>query len=189
MRRMSCRMSMPPTFVLLLAACLAAVAPLIARQWTAAATPDDFPGWPTHHEGRALVQLALAPREDAFARDFPGRIGRFTDGHRELVLRWVATSTRRLHPAADCFRGNGYRVTTRPMQLAANGAPMSCFAAHGRNDVFHVCEQMVGIGGGTWPDVSSWYWHALWSGRGRAWWSIVVATPIVTATPEAAVTR
>src|SRR5262245_3744823 len=95
---------------LLLAAAVAALVPLTERSnGTAAGAP--FPGWPTEYEGRALIELPLTQRETAFVQDFPGRVGRFTDGTREIIIRWVGAPTRRLHSAADCFRGSGYAVT------------------------------------------------------------------------------
>jgi hypothetical protein len=41
---------------------------------------------------------------------FPGAIARMTDGQGVFVLRHVASPTRMLHPAADCYRALGYRV-------------------------------------------------------------------------------
>src|SRR5262244_3280163 len=96
--------------VLLFAAVAAALAPFVVRpDGAVASTP--FPGWPTHYEGRALVELPLTPREATFTQDFPGRVGRFSDGQREIIIRWVGAPTRLLHSAADCFRGSGYAIT------------------------------------------------------------------------------
>jgi hypothetical protein len=53
------------------------------------------------HEGCALVELPLTPREAGFTRTFPAGLGRFSDGQRELIIRWVGAPTRRLHSAAD----------------------------------------------------------------------------------------
>lgn len=173
----------------IVAAALAALSPLSGAQVPSTPAADAFPGWPSVIDGRAVSQLPLTTRENAFARDFPGRIGRFTDGEREYVLRWVAAPTRRLHPASDCFRGLGYKVASRPMRLSQAGAPMSCFRAAGPRDGFDVCEQVTGVAGGHWPDVSSWYWLALWSGSSTGWWSLVVATPVpreATAVPPSA---
>ena len=117
--------------VLLLAAFTAAgLAPLVKGTGDRALAADrDFPGWPTRYEGRELTQLALTQREDAFVRDFPGKVGRFSDGRREIIIRWVGAPTRLLHPAADCFRGSGYSITPMPVRRDAAGAAMSCFRA------------------------------------------------------------
>lgn len=161
-----------------LAALAAGMSPLMHRPMEVGVAADTFPGWPSAIEGRAARALPLAEREAAFAREFPGRVGRFSDGEREIILRWVATPTRRLHPASDCFRGLGYKVSPLPMRTGGNGAPMSCFRAQRATDAFEVCEQVTSASGQSWPDISSWYWHALWSGRATSWWSLVVATPV-----------
>lgn len=162
--------------VLLIAATAAAVAPLLGKADSAANSATlNFPGWPTHHEGRALTELPLTAREAAFTRDFPGRVGRFSDGRREIILRWVNAPTRRLHSAADCFRGSGYSITPMPAGVDAAGSTMSCFRARSETGSLKVCEVIRDAGGATWSDVSAWYWHAI-LGTGRApWWSFVVA--------------
>jgi hypothetical protein len=136
---------------------------------------DGFPGWPKEHEGRALAEAPLTAREAEFVRGFPGRIGRFSDGKRELIIRWAREPTRRLHPAADCFRGAGYAVTPAPVERNNAGVLMGCFDAENGGGRLHVCEYVTGAGGQTWADVSAWYWSALFRPDGRGWWSYVVA--------------
>lgn len=162
--------------LLLVAATAAALAPLVARPGSAAAVADrNFPGWPTHYEGRALTELPLTPRERAFVRDFPGRVGRFSDGRREIIIRWVGAPTRRLHPAADCFRGSGYSVTPLPVGKDAAGAAMGCFRASRGADAPTVCELIRDERGTSWPDVSAWYWNSMLGTSPAPWWSFVVA--------------
>ena len=64
-----------------------------------------FSGWPNQFEGKTLTALPMTELEQRFMSDFPGKIGRFTDGEREIVIRWVTEATRKLHPASDCFQG------------------------------------------------------------------------------------
>jgi hypothetical protein len=119
--------------------------------------------------------MPLTRRELAFSGDFPGRIGRFSDGEREIIIRWVGAPTRMLHPAADCFRGIGYSIAPLPAEKDAKGAAMSCFrATHGADDL-KICEIIRDTGGESWPDVSAWYWHALIGATQAPWWSFVVA--------------
>jgi hypothetical protein len=160
----------------LVAAAAAALMPLVARPGGAAdAAQGNFPGWPTHYEGRALTELPLTQRELVFVRDFPGRVGRFSDGRRELIIRWVGAPTRRLHPAADCFRGSGYGVTPLPVGKDAAGAAMGCFRASHGIDVQTVCELIRDEHGASWPDVSAWYWNSMLGASPAPWWSFVVA--------------
>src|SRR5262245_53616499 len=141
---------------LVLAAFMAALAPLLSQassRDTVAA--DAFPGWPTHFENRALNQLPLTRSEEVFVRDFPGRVGRFDDGRRQIIVRWVTGATRMLHPAADCFRGIGYTVSPQPARRAAGGEVMSCFRAVRDAETLTVCELIRNEAGEHWPDVSA----------------------------------
>jgi len=162
--------------VFLAAALVAAMSPLLARGGDAASAANtNFPGWPATYEDRALTQLPLTSREAAFVRDFPGRVGRFSDGRREIIIRWVGAPTRRLHPSADCFRGSGYSITPLPVRKDATGAAMSCFRASHGADTLTVCELIRDERGASWPDVSAWYWSGLLGGSAAPWWSFVVA--------------
>jgi len=161
---------------LLLAAAAAALAPLIERSNGAAASAP-FRGWPTEYEGRVLVELALTQKEAAFVQDFPGRVGRFTDGRREIVIRWVGAPTRKLHSAADCFRGSGYAITPVAARKASDGTTMSCFRATLRGASMTVCEVIRDERGGSWSDVSAWYWDGMLHSSAPPWWSFVVAQP------------
>jgi hypothetical protein len=160
----------------LVAAAAAALAPLMARPGGAVSVAEEnFSGWPTQYEGRALTELPLTSRELSFVRDFPGRVGRFSDGRREIIIRWVGAPTRRLHPAADCFRGSGYGVTPLPVGKDATGAAMGCFRASRGADVLTVCELIRDEHGTNWPDVSAWYWNSMLGASPAPWWSFVVA--------------
>jgi len=161
---------------LLLAAAAAALAPLIERS-NGAAVSAPFPGWPTEYEGRALRELPLTPKEAAFLQDFPGRVGRFTDGSREIIIRWVGTPTRRLHAAADCFRGSGYAITPIAARKRSDGTTMGCFRATLRGASMTVCEVIRDDRGGSWSDVSAWYWDGMLRASAPPWWSFVVAQP------------
>jgi hypothetical protein len=164
------------TMAFLIAALAAALVPLVDRSRDArAATMHGFPGWPTTYEGRTLTELPLSPREMGFVRDFPGRVGRFSDGRREIIIRWVDAPTRRLHPAADCLRASGYRIVPMPARTDASGVTMSCVRASGPAGDMAVCEVIRDERGQSWPDVSAWYWHAMLGASPAPWWSFVVA--------------
>lgn len=134
-----------------------------------------FPGWPGTFEGRALHPLPLTERETRFAADFPGHIGRFSDGQRELVLRWVEAPTRQLHPAEDCFRGLGYVVTPQPSERSADGASWHRFHAERGGMALRVSEAISDGSGGRWTDTSAWYWSALLGHTPGPWWAVTVA--------------
>lgn len=166
-----------PPSLFLAAAIAAVVSPLVADgRETASDTTSGFPGWPATFEGRPLTTLPLTPREERFAGGFPGRIGRFTDGKREIILRWVDAPTRMLHPAADCFKGSGYRVLPLPISRNASGDPMGCFRAEKGDEAMTVCESVSDGRVRTWSDVSAWYWSSLLGESTGPWWSIVVGS-------------
>jgi hypothetical protein len=133
-----------------------------------------FPGWPTQFQGKELTPLPLTELEQRFNAEFPGKIGRFTDGKREFIVRWVTEATRKLHPASDCFQGLGYSVKPLAVHRDEKGSLWSSFAASKDNNRLRVYERIHSDSGETWTDVSSWYWAALRHGGG-GWWAITIA--------------
>ena len=159
------------------AAVLASIAPALPRPTPSADdAAHEFPGWPRHFDGAPLSRLPPGPQDEWFARDFPGRVARFATQDKQVVIRWVDSPTRRLHPASQCFRGAGYSIAQLPMRLAGGAGAMSCFAATKGADVLEVCEKIEDANGRTWSDVSSWYWGALARPDAAGWWSYVVVT-------------
>ena len=163
--------------IAVLAACLAAAAAPALRDRGVRAGGEDFPGWPASHEGRPLTPVPLAPRDAVFARGFPGRVARFHDGGRQIVLRWTSGPTRRLHPAVHCFRGAGYDVQPAPMTRTAAGRAATCFRATRDGRVLRVCEHLTDGRGRSWPDVSAWWWSAALRPAPGGYWSYVTAEP------------
>jgi hypothetical protein len=154
----------------------AGVAPLLGEHRSSANPGQEVEfSWPTHYEGVALRKMPLSEKEDAFLRDFPGRVGRFLADGQEIIIRRVETPTRRLHSAAECLRGNGYSVTPLPSREDAFGHPMGCMRARLASESLEVCELIRDDHGSSWPDVSEWYWHALFDPDSAPWWSYVVA--------------
>jgi hypothetical protein len=130
---------------------------------TRAAAPAAAPHaeWPTHYRGQALQPLAVSAIEQRFAAQFPGRIARFAvaDGS-ELVLRDVDRPTRMLHPAADCWRGIGWRVEATRLETDANALLWRCFDAVRDGQRLRVCERIVDAHGRAFTDTSAWFWAA-----------------------------
>lgn len=140
----------------------------------AAPEPSGFPGWPERFAGRKLEPVALSEREARFFAGFPGRVGRFTDGSRQLVLRWVASPTRRLHPAADCYRGLGYAIRPLPAQKDGDGL-WGRFEARRGGEVLLVRERITDSAGRSWGEVSEWYWATLLKRTEAPWWAATIA--------------
>ncbi len=152
-----------------------ALIPLAPQDTAPTKATGAFPGWPSSYEGRPLVRLPLTARERRFGQGFPGRLARFGDGRRELVMRWVTAPSRRLHPAADCFRGLGYRVTPRPLQQDAEGQAWGESVAVKGEQRLRVRERLYDDSGHSWTDVSAWYWSALLGETRGPWWAVTIA--------------
>jgi hypothetical protein len=128
--------------------------------------------------------LPLGAVELRFAQDFPGRIARFTDGEREIVVRWVSQETRRLHPASDCFRGSGYSVEPQPLVIDNDGNRWGSFIASRSGEQLTVRERIYDQEGHAWTDVSAWYWSAA-TGKSRGpWWALTIASKQRNLPPE-----
>lgn len=156
-----------------LCACLvAAFVPL--REPRADVCVKGFPGWPASFEGRALCEEPLLPIEQRAVRSFPGRIGKFTDGQRQILLRWVNRPSRSLHSAEVCFRGLGYRVVPGPLTRDNEGTLWSTFKAERGKERLAVRTLIRDERGHTWQDVSGWFWAAALGRSSSPWWSITV---------------
>ncbi|MBD9634304.1 hypothetical protein IB273_29385 [Pseudomonas sp. PDM19] len=158
---------------------LATLWPLLAPATSASAAARVAHEWPVQFEGRTLRPLALSPVEQRFAADFPGQLGRFTDGQRSIILRQVLRPTRKLHPAEDCFRALGYRIeqTQLRQRVSAQGL-QRCFVVEREGVRLQVCDYIEDAIGQSFSDTSAWYWSAL-SGRSTGpWQAITVASPL-----------
>ncbi|MGE3466134.1 MAG: hypothetical protein AB7J13_04315 [Pyrinomonadaceae bacterium] len=160
--------------VIFVIACLIAfLAPFILSERGSVVTNSAVENFPDEFEGRELRDLGLSEREQFFLNDFPGQIGRFTDGYREIIIRRVTESTRKLHPASDCFEAVGYSTTPLPIRVDENNKRWACFVATRNDDRLRICERIYDHQGNDWTDVSSWYW-ATW-GKSGEWWALTVA--------------
>lgn len=157
-------------------ACLSAfAAPFIFGGKEIVKTNESVIGFPTEFDGKSLTQLELSEREQFFLNDFPGEIRRFTDGNRELIIRYVTTATRKLHPASDCFSAIGYNIKPLPLKIDDNQKKWSCFRATKNNESLNVCERIYTENGESWTDVSSWYWSTISVGNVQGYWAVTVA--------------
>lgn len=133
---------------------------------------------PSQWQGQPLRPLALSEVEQRFARQFPGTLARMTDGREVLVLRAVHRPTRMLHPAADCYRGLGYRIASEQLQLDSERRLWRCFEAMRAGQRLKVCERIVDAQGAGFTDASAWYWAALLGQSHGPWQAITIASPL-----------
>ncbi|MFH1024767.1 MAG: hypothetical protein V1809_15400 [Planctomycetota bacterium] len=162
--------------ILYLGVCvLAGVVPLLPCQSRVIGKGECLPRWPTHFQGKPLHQLPLSAREKVYEDGFPGRMARFTDGSREIVIRWINEPTRKLHPAADCFKGMGYAVKPKPIWMDQDHHRWGSFEAIREGETIRVYERIYDEGGNAWSDISSWYWAVFLGQTHGPWWAITVA--------------
>jgi hypothetical protein len=123
---------------------------------------SDTTEWPREWRGQRLQPLARSAIEARFAERFPGRIARFSvaGGGEELVLREVQRPTRMLHPAADCWRGIGWRVGAARLVRDEHATLWHCFEAMHEGQRVRVCERIVDANGQGFTDTSAWFWAA-----------------------------
>ncbi len=158
--------------VLQLSACMV---PFIESQNHAQKVGQPFQVWPTEFQGFALSRLPMTEKEQGFSRDFPGEIGRFTDGTREIIMRYIERASRSVHPSADCLRGSGYTVQPKPISRDQNGQLWGCVLAERDGMTYRVCERIYDQAGNSWYDVSSWFWTVLLNNKPGPWWAVTVA--------------
>lgn len=161
-----------------LACLLAGALPFVLPSERGGEAGAPFPGWPERFEGRPIRAAALSPGEEAFGRAFPGRMGRFTDGSRSIVIRWVTAPTHRVHSGAECLRSAGGRLEPRDLWRDADGNVWSVWDLAGGGRTVRIRERCHDGRGASWPDVSSWFWAAVLGGTEGPWWVVTVAEPM-----------
>ena len=157
---------------------LAAAVPLFADPGIAPARMRTASEWPSEFNGIEVTPLALSGQELAYYANFPGEVARFQAGRQEIVMRWVQSPTRKLHPAADCLRGSGYRVQPLAARRDRESGVWGCVLAEKNGRRLHVCEQIIDAQGKSWYDVSSWYWAAAMDRSSGPWRAVTIAEPI-----------
>jgi len=156
---------------------LAAIAPLLASHAdTSHASTGALPAWPHEFEGRPLTPVALTAEQSRLLADFPGAAARFSDGERDILMRWVTQPTRRLHPAEDCYRGWGFEDASSKIRADRDGRRWRCFEVTLDGVTRQVCDQIRDGDGANYTDVSSWYWDATLNRTHAPWLVVTVAS-------------
>ena len=90
------------------------------------------------------------------------------------LIRKVTSPTRKLHPAADCFRGAGFTVEPQPIAVDEHGHRWSVFHAAKAGEKLEVRERIYNQRGESWTDVSAWWWQAAMGKSQGPWWAETV---------------
>jgi hypothetical protein len=149
--------------------------PLSGQSGAEKSVSTKFQGWPTTFENETLTRLPLSEQEATFSAGFPGKIARFSDGKREIIMRYLEQSSRQLHPSADCLKGSGYQIDYQPLRQDREGSLWGCVIAKRDQTRYRVCEQITDSSGKHWYDVSSWFWATLLRQSQGPWLAVTVA--------------
>lgn len=146
---------------------VAAVVPF-ATPASQAIVDESFEGWPRELDGVRLEPRELSERDKPYLAGFPGEIAAFRAGDEDVLLRWVARPTRRLHSAADCYRGLGFETT--PLSSSAGEARFR--VTMGDEDRV-VSETLIDANGKHYAEVGAWYWAAMLGMSPGPWLNVV----------------
>jgi len=149
---------------------------LASPQQTTHGNQGNHHQWPENFEGQALTPLPMTNIAHEFGKGFPGKVGNFRCGDKQIILRYVTRATRKLHPAADCLRASGHSIGQVKIHTDADGRHWSGCEASKAGQRFFILERIIPMNSGKseWTDVSSWHWHALLSPDNGPWLAITI---------------
>jgi hypothetical protein len=159
-----------------LAVCVAAVlVPILAGTFVPPSEASGrFGGWVDQWDGATLKRIDFTWRERAFREGFPGQVAHFSDGRRELIMRYTERATRKLLSAEECFRNAGFKITPLDVYGDNKGRNWSLFEAEKFGETLRVSERVTDRRGREWLRVGSWYWAATFGWSSGPWWTITV---------------
>lgn len=160
-----------------------ALVPILAGTFVPSSSPEAsgrFAGWVDEWDGAALKRIPFTWRERAFLSGFPGQVEHFSDGRRELIMRYTERATRKLLPSADCFREVGFEITQLKSFEDDKGRSWNRFEAKKFDETLNVLERVTDRRGTEWPRVSSWYWAATFGWSSGPWYAITIVDRIET---------
>ena len=122
--------------------------------------------------------MLMSEKEQGFNQGIPGKVGRYSDGSREILIRYIDRPTRKLHPSANCLRAAGYKIEPQPIRRDREGKLWGCVLATHDGKTYKVCERMHDESGNSWYDVSSWFWSVLLKNSKGPWWAMTGAEQV-----------
>lgn len=159
-----------------LVVCLAvALVPILAGTFVPSSEASGrFSGWVDEWDGADLKRIPFTWRERMFVQGFPGQVEHFSDGRRELIMRYTERATRKLKSSAECFSEVGFKVTPLEPLHDDKGRTWSVFQAEKFGETLRISERVTDRRGTEWPKVSSWYWAATFGWSSGPWYAITI---------------
>lgn len=165
------RLKLPVTVYCLL--CLVAgSAPLVQARSVDASLAIKPDPWHDRAEQYSLKRIPLSSLERQFQSRFPGEIAKFSDGQSEIIFRTIKSPTRQLHPAEDCLKGTGYKLSKDCLTKDDQGVLWHTLIAERDQRKLNVSERIIDHHGHSWLRASDWYWAAMIGQTKGPWLSI-----------------
>lgn len=136
-----------------------------------------FKGWDKTFNGKLLKEIPLNENEKKFLIDFPGKINKFTDGERQIIMRYIENPTRKLHSSSDCYKGIGYKIKYEPIEIDKDKIKWSSFIVKKGDKKLKIKERIYKQGK-NWTDVSSWYWENIFNKNTLPSIAVTIIEPI-----------
>lgn len=130
--------------------------------------------FPKMINGKPLVEIPMVERQRKFLQNFPGEVKLFKNANKLYIVKLIEKPTRKVHPASDCYRGSGYSIEWKPIQVDKEGLRWSHFVANKGGVRVSVKEHIIDSNKNLWTDPSSWYWSATLGETKPPWWGITV---------------
>ena len=147
---------------------------LIAAGFSKGVPPKSSPAPPalTSFRGVPVRQIALTEAEENFYRNFPGSIAIYESTDLKLIVRHVSQATRKLHPASHCLQAEGFRIGEK--SLSTDDGFLT-YRITRDGETLSVKEQVTSLTTErTWPEISAWYWHALFHPNQGPWTAVTM---------------
>ena len=145
------------------------------REWVSGDIMDTIENlsveeWPVFESD--WVEIPLAAKDASFVAGFPGAVKQFQSDEDRIILRRVDRPTRKLHPAADCFKAIGYVTYPEPAYRDLTGSLWRQTRVEKKGERLAVFERIVSADGSEWMDVSKWYWQNLLGRSEGPWYAV-----------------
>jgi len=165
-----------PRFVAL--ACGVCFTAFLPARTTSTQVPHELPALESY-QGRSVEEVSLSPREESFAKNFPGQLKIYRVGNDTLIIRRITRASRMLHPSYHCLAAEGFAISDSRIKKDEQGRCFLSYQATRNQECFHVTERIRNLTHEQqWTEVSAWYWHALFNPGSGPWEAETLLTPL-----------
>jgi exosortase/archaeosortase family protein len=176
-RKAAAGCSSPKPAAITIAASLVLLTSFVSEKETHQPMPD-APLLSSYH-GIPLTRISLNAAEKTFYGNFPGSIAVYEAEGFKLIVRQVNRATRMLHPASHCLRAEGFSIGEKTVVADEDSTRWLSYTATRNSEIFQVKERInCPTNTQSWPEISAWYWHALFHPSDGPWEAVTVINPV-----------